>query len=490
MIVAEVVGLVVFYGISLQAAIIGLSDPRPGSRAHAFVWAAVAFTLGSASLWGLLWLHRAQPGAPTFMADERLLAVAITMVALGLVGVIAAFAVRRRQAAATEHPARHQAPLAEKLRFIKELSLPTWKSLDAPRYAQEDHQDASHMARILSVGAALLLFPAVLLLLAASILVNIRGNETSDFAAQTLGYYMLLIGTSWTIVFMITLLFIAVQQLLRNQSGQLSLTSVVVAIGTWAGFGAAGGVFLGALIPAVVVAIPRGPFHKLDVALLDTIAPDLLLNISTAGAVIGFILGLVISLLSYAQGEGNLFYRVVVPPALFGLLASLLGALGLRPGALSSHLARQYRADDIDGSVTGKDPFATSKAVDLSTSKGWGSLVDSFDRSGWNTAVDHRFYFYFTWVVVVLVILFGYSISLYKRELALVKQDGSQAVASNAKPAAAGTGGTSGAPCSPKPNRDTEPAPNRKTGHRQTGPEEGAEEGTEDAPGYGASRPS
>lgn len=423
MTLALVMGLVVFYGISLQATILALRDPRPATRVHTAVWAATSFTIGSVLLTAFFVVEGGKEiSTPAFAADTRLLLVAAGMLFLGAAGSGIAWV--RRHKLVKQNPSVHRSPVTikQRLRFVYSLSQANWKNLSAPKYALEDHQETATFARLLSIGATLVLFPTVAVLLSAAILVNVRESQTSDFAAQTLGYFILLVATSWTIVFLLTLLFLAVQQLLRNQSHDLSLSAVVVAVGTWAGFGAAGGVFVGALIPAVVVLIPTGPFQKLDMILLDTVSAELLLNISASGAVIGFILGLVVSLLSYAQGEENLFYRVVVPPVVFGALATVLGFLGLRPGALSTRLAHSYEEREALASTPGAaDPLDIARGVDLSTSQGWGALIKSFQSAGWNHAVDTHFYYWGTWLVVILTVLFGYTLSVYKRELALAE---------------------------------------------------------------------
>lgn len=415
-------GILIFYAISLQATLTAARDPRGGSRAHASVIASGTFTFGSALLAVLLYFYEDEGGASIIkQANSLLLTVALLMVTVGLVVWVAAM-IHRHKILLPMEEARHKVPLKQRLKFQLDLASPNWRNLKAPAYAKEDHRVASRSARFMLVATGVVAFPSVVLLLATTMAMNIRGSSASDFASHIVGYYTLLIATSWTVVFLITLLLVASQQTLKEtRQATLNLSDVVLAVGTWAGFGAAGGVFVGALIPVVVVLIPSGPFEGLDVTLLDAITPDLLLSTSAAGAVLGFLIGEVISLVSYAANEQNLFIKIVLPPTLFGVLATVLGFIGLRPGAISSHLAHLYRVEGkYDTKVTG-NPFEVAKKVDLDSSEGWSALVESFDTSGWNNAIDGYLYYWMTWVTVALVVLFAYSIAAYKRELALVK---------------------------------------------------------------------
>lgn len=424
------------YAISLQAVLAAWRDPRQGARVHASVTATVAFTVGSAFLAWFLYLYDTELGYPFMIrAEKHLFYTSLVMIAVGVAFTV--WTLLRRHKRDVPVVPRHKTPVSTRIKFAFDLASPGWKQLEAPSYIKEDHSGASRSARAMVVGTSLVVFPSVVFLLAATILMNIRGSAASDFAAHVVGYYVLLLSTAWTVIFLATLLLVGVQQSLRGEDAQktLSLSDVVLSVGTWAGFGAAGGVFVGALIPAVVILIPSGPFESLDVTLLDSITPGLLLSTSAAGAILGFLLGEVISLVSYAENEENLLIKIIFPPMLFGVLASAFGYLGLRPGAISKKLADLYKATNKGSSTKtdGLDPFAMSKQVDLDSSEGWGAMVESFDKSGWNDIVDGYVYFWGTWLTVALVILFSYSIAVYKRELALAKyaREGSGAAGSD-----------------------------------------------------------
>lgn len=423
MTLVAVLGLLISYGVSVQAAVISWRDPRGGARAHALVTATGAFTFGSAFLAWFLYLDGEMATATTFEARHLLLIAALVMVIAGLTFWVLAW-LRRHKTADEDVPGRRKSPLMDRIKFNLQLGSANWQQLEIPAYAKEDHRDLSRFGRLMLIAAGAVTIPSVLALLATTILMNIRGSSASDFAAHTVGYYTLLTATSWTVIFLATLLLVALHQVAVGRTrGSLSISDVVISVGTWAGFGAAGGVFVGALIPIVVILIPSGPFQQLDVTLLDTITPDLLLSTSAAGAVLGFLLGEVISLVSFATAEQNLFMRVAAPPVLFGFLASVLGPMGLRPGAMSKRLAELYTQQTKHGASGGSDPFAVARNVDLDSSEGWSQLIEAFDKAGWNQMVDSYFYYVFTWVTVILVVLFSYSLAVHQRELKLAAAD-------------------------------------------------------------------
>lgn len=425
-ITATVVGFVILYGVSLLSTWVALRDPRKNNRAHALVWAARSFTIGSAFLVSYFGIRKYQArSTDVAQVDDYLWYGSIGLFTLGAVVWLFVHVRRHRQALAHPELSRHRAPWTERLKFLRDLSRSNWKRLEAPAYSLEDSTGASRSATAVVVGSTVVVFPLVLILLAASMLTNLRGSAASEFASHTIGYYTLLIATSWTIVFLATILLVAVLQLLRGRSSELNLSfsNVVISVGTWAGLGAAGGVFVGALIPALVLSLPEGSFRFLDTTLLDTISSDLLLDISASGAILGFLVGEVISLTKFAEGEENLVVRTVFPPVLFGALATITGYFGLRPGFMSTRLAEMYKEDMLVADLGGADPFVTSTIVDLGSSEGWGALVASFDEHGWNKFVDQNLYLWITWVLVALVVIFGFSWALYRRELELVEAE-------------------------------------------------------------------
>ncbi len=415
--------MLILFGVSLQATLLGMRDPRLTRRLHSYVWAAGAFALGSVALAGFFYFYEGESHIPLLARTGHTLMIVALAIAFVSAILWVYFLIRRHYSVEEGDIPRHHAPLTSRIKFLYRLSQPDWEELDLTKYSQEDRRDASNITRIVEVTSTLVAFPGILILLAASIMMNIRGSEASDFAARTLGYYTLLIATCWTIVYLVTLAVVSINQVLRDQGSGLSPAAVAVSVGTWAGFGAAGGVFVGALIPIVVIALPNSPFKGLDVTLLDTISPDLLLNISTAGAVIGFLLGEAISVTALARGEKNLITQTVVPPLVFGATASVLGAFRLRPGAISRYLASQYKEDYLKGDALTASPFETASKADLDTSEGWASLVASFDKSGWNSFVDTHLYFWITWAVVLLVIMFSFTIRAHQRELALANME-------------------------------------------------------------------
>lgn len=427
MVTFDVLGMLVFYGISIMAALLALRDPRRVRRLHSAVWSAGAFTIGSLFLVLFLFTYEGDPETSAIAGiTDTLTIAAAALVGAGIIAWVLFIRARHRAAPKSAAPpgvalAHHHQTLRERIQIAARIAGPDWESVDTPTLAAEEAEEASRTNLLLVAGAFVILIPGILLLLATSIFINVRGSTASDFAAKTLGYYILLVATSWTIIYVVTIAFVAVQQVLREQGRDLSISKMTVTVGTWAGMGAAGGVFVGALIPVIVLIIPRGPFEFMDITLLDSISPSLLLDISAAGAVFGFLVGEIISLVDLADGEENLFVKTVLPPFVFGVAATVLGIAGLRPGALSSQLAREYQQGVLAGIAKPLDPLTTGIDGDLETPQGWAELIVSFDHHGWNNLVDTNFYFWGTWSVVILVIIFSFTLQVHKRELQLAK---------------------------------------------------------------------
>ena len=338
--------------------------------------------------------------------------VAGALLLVGLIFWIALFALNRSSGDGLGLVAVH-------LKFAGRVALPDWESLDTKELRATDRSDASHINQIVNVGAVLVIVPGIALVLAASILMNVRGNQTSDFLSHAVGFYTLLIATCWTAAYVLTIAATSLMQVLRGNGGGITLPKVAISLGTWAGCGAAAGVFVGALIPLVVVPLSTGEFHLLGMALLDTVSPSLLLDISTAGAVYGFLIGEVVSVVSISAREKNLYIRSVLPPLMFAVTSSLLGLAGLTPGALSKALSTEYSKTMVPGK-SGEDPFTTALTQGLDTQYGWAHVVAGLDQHGWNQVVDHHVFFVLTWVAAILVAAFTLIIGIRKREMELL----------------------------------------------------------------------
>lgn len=327
--------------------------------------------------------------------------------------------------------------LGDRLRLAGRVCLPGWRSLEGASYHAQDVREASRINSVLNVGAAILVLPGVASVLVVAILMNIRDNQTSDFISHVVGYYALLLATSWTVAYLATILLISLVQVIRGNKSELTIGKVGVSLGTWAGFGAAGGVFVGTLVPLVVVPLAKGGFTKLGVSLLDSISPALLLDISTAGAVFGFLIGEVISLVSLSGGEENLYVKVALPPVLFAAITTVLGIAGLTPGKLSESLSDEYKKTVLSGGgpQSGTN-FETAMSEGLDTQSGWANAVAGFDEGGWNKIVDHDIFYLATWIIALLVVLFAMTLGIRKREETLLKAFQEAPVNKNSAPVA------------------------------------------------------
>lgn len=396
---------IVLLAFSFLSATITLKESMPSKRHFWSASGLISFVLGTGALIALLYQL---PHVPMGMI--------VAVFVLGLVGLLlwgTTFTTARQKGGRLKVLWQH-------LRFAEQVGLPNWQSLDVGHLRAEDKSEAKVISRVVNIGAALTIFPGLVLILAASIVMNVRGNEQSDFLSHAVGFYTLLIATCWTTAFILTILIVSLVQGIRGTGNQLTLPKVVNSLGTWAGLGAVIAVFVGALIPLVVVPLSRGQFHLLGTALLDSISPALLLDISTAGAVYGFLIGEVISLINISAGEENVYVKATLPPILFAVITTVLGLVGLTPGHLSSALANDYRHTVLGSSSSGTDPFQTGLSQGLDSQEGWANVVSGLDQHGWNLAVDHHVFFILTWTVAILVALFSTTVRIRKRELALL----------------------------------------------------------------------
>lgn len=394
---------IVALGLGFLSAVISAREKRRSKRELWAVIGTTTFAVGASAFVAWIFLL---PSIPKVM---RWIAVAAAV--LGLILWVLVLFVRRPSG-------RGFGALKKNLIFAQRVALPGWQKLDTTAMRAEDREEAARVKRVVNVAAAIVVFPVIATVMAASIVMNIRGSQTSDFLAHAIGYYTLLIASCWTVAYLSTILLVSVFQLARGNGHGLALSKVAVSVGTWAGLGAAGSVFVGTLIPMVVVPLSRGEFRPLGLSLLDSISPSLLLQISTAGAVYGFMLGEVISTINIATREANLYVKAVLPPVLFASVTTILGLVGVSPGHLSQALSKQYgQAASIQ---TSTDLFKTALAEGLDTDNGWAALVAGFDQHGWNEMVDHHVFFVMTWVVALLVASFSWILSIRRREVALM----------------------------------------------------------------------
>lgn len=459
MLTALICATVVLLGLGFLAAIMTLRD---ADQHRHFIWSVVgvvSFALGGLSLIGLL--------RETAVSTVALVWVAVVLVVVGLIFWLALIFIHgasrkadhdadpgagqatgssaghgtnwgaadrgTNQGAADQSqgpagqkpdaaaPSQHQSTvsrdLSTRLRFAMQVALPGWKSLDTSQFQNEDRRAASRISTALNIGAGLVVIPGVALVLGASIIMNINSSETSDFVSHAVGFYTLLVATCWTVTYLVTISLVVFFQIMRGNGSELTVTRAAVSVGTWAGFGAAGGVFVGALVPLIVVPLSSGHYELLGISLLDSVSPTLLLDISAAGAVFGFLLGEIVSLVSISAGEQNLYLKAVAAPLVFATVATLLGLVGLTPGKLASVLASEYKRTVLQGVNTDSvDPFKTAIASGLDSQKGWAMAVSGFAQKGWNQMVDEHVFCVLTWLVALMVLLFAFAFEVRQRE--------------------------------------------------------------------------
>lgn len=395
-------------GLGFLAAIVSARESRRSKREMWAIIGSATFTVGAAAfVWWLFLL----PAVPVTM---RWIALVAAVVGVGLwLAVLLPAGLGRWGGSGHGLSA-----LKRNLAFAGKVALPGWQGLDTTAMRAEDRDEAARVKRVINVAAAIVVIPVIAAIMAASIVMNIRGSQTSDFLSHAIGYFTLLIAACWTVAYLLTILLVSIFQLARGNGRGLDLSRVAVSVGTWAGLGAAGSVFVGTLIPVVVVPLSRGEFRPLGLSLLDSISPSLLLQISTAGAVYGFMLGEVISTINISTREANLYVKAALPPLLFAGITTVLGLIGLTPGRLSAQLSAQYRQSaNIPSSG---DLFKTAMSEGMDSDTGWASLVAGFDQHGWNGIVDHHVFYILTWVVALLVATFSLTLQIRRREVELM----------------------------------------------------------------------
>jgi len=84
--------------------------------------------------------------------------------------------------------------------------------------------------------------------------------------------------------------------------------------------------------------------HSNGLAPENTITPQLLLNLSAAGAAIGYTLGLLASLYSISSNAENLVYRTAIAPSIFALWVWGLADFA-NPSAILSRIVASIRHD-------------------------------------------------------------------------------------------------------------------------------------------------
>ena len=398
----------ILLGVGFLAALFSVRERLPSKRHFWSLIGSVSFLAGTGL--AIAWLFTLSK-VPVMM-----MIIVVILAVLGAVFWSVLLIAGRREGHGLEVIEHH-------LRLAATVALPGWKNMDARSLLAEDQREAKRIDQVMTVGAAMVIFPGIVMTMAASIVMNVRGSSTSDFLAHSVGFYTLLIATCWTSAYVITIFIVSVVQLVRRNGSGLDLPAVAMSLGKWAGLGAALAVFVGALIPLVVVPLSQGEFKVLGMSLLDSVSPSLLLDISTAGAVYGFLVGEVISIVNISSKEQNLYVKTALPPLLFASMATILGLIGLTPGRLSKSLSNEYTKMVLTGHDSGADPFATALSEGLDTQQGWANVVVGLDQHGWNNIVDNHIYYAMTWIIAILVALFSMTVHIRRRELELVAMD-------------------------------------------------------------------
>lgn len=126
------------------------------------------------------------------------------------------------------------------------------------------------------------------------------------------------------------------------------------------GVGTVFGALVASLVPVVGVLMPSAAGIPEHGTALDGMRPDLLIELSGAGAIAGFIVGQLAVPLAFSQRAENLAYRAVIGPAVFAAVVAVLSWCGVTPALLLRRVAAIFRPSvgHVGENMTDDEVFA------------------------------------------------------------------------------------------------------------------------------------
>lgn len=173
---------------------------------------------------------------------------------------------------------------------------------------------ASLRVFLVAYGVALAAMPALFAIIAVS-----QFGSEDDAVGMVFrtyaSYYLLLCASCLTFALVATLATIAALRAVGIIMWKPDYRQVITVVTSWAGTGVVFGAAVAALTPLFVGVWPilgsSEIFHG------NAVTPQLLLNLSAAGAGLGYAFGLIASLYSVSQNAVNLVHRFIVAPVIF-----------------------------------------------------------------------------------------------------------------------------------------------------------------------------
>jgi hypothetical protein len=198
---------------------------------------------------------------------------------------------------------------------------------------------------------------AVPVLLAVLLTYAIRSGSLAEqrIISVMVGYNTLLVVSCLTAATMACLAVLIILKLSRILLVRLNYWTVFKVVAAGTGYGTAAGVVTAALLPVLNGVLPLSASTEPTSDVLSIINPQLLLDVSAAGAVIGYGISLVVSLFIVCGSATNLFIKRFFGPLLFVLFVSLFSSMGANPQELMGRLVRNSNVtieiDEVNCSV-------------------------------------------------------------------------------------------------------------------------------------------
>jgi hypothetical protein len=151
------------------------------------------------------------------------------------------------------------------------------------------------------------------------------------------------------------------------------------------GVGTTFGAFVGSLVPVVGMLLSTNDTPAEGVTAFDGMQPLLLLELSGAGAIVGFILGQMMFPLTFSENATNLVYRSVLGPGVFALVMAVVARLGASPSEMLQRTAAVFRP-----SVDSVSPGMTDDQASSLLAQDWRSVVVYLADYGTTSFLDAR----------------------------------------------------------------------------------------------------
>lgn len=341
MFVLAVVGIVLLAsGIGQLVAFTQRAAPERHALVHA-VRATALFAAWTTS--GLLLLSPllARPGSDAeHSGSNGSLLIAACFCAAGLARVTRH--VLLRLADAPEGMVRDMVRQALRSRGARVASVlrSTWKTI-APTGWHEVRFNVGLVDRFFSIGNlargylfVLVITPVLAALLMVGLLSRTTGAERRFFTA-VLGYNALAVVSTLTTAVIVVILLVAAMVKIRVLIVPLDLRAALGGIALWTGHGTAAGVVTAALLPVTSQLVTSD-----DLAAGSALTPSILVEFPAVGAVLGYVLGLVVATTAVAGRAQNLLLRRVMPPSLLMATLGWLVHVRLGPEAVFESLTR------------------------------------------------------------------------------------------------------------------------------------------------------